>query len=161
MSKTFQLKVNETYSFDITEAEINAFDSIKTEVNNQHILHNNTSFKAQIISQNFNKKTYTVQVNGNVYEVAIANELDMLINQLGLEVTSTKKENDMKAPMPGLIVSVDVVVGQEVAEGEGVLVLEAMKMENTLTAPKSGVIKSIAVSTGDKVEKNAVLIEME
>ncbi|MGG8497177.1 biotin/lipoyl-containing protein [Tenacibaculum sp. TC6] len=161
MSKTFKTKVNETYQFDFGVEEIQKLDIVPKTLQQYHVLENNQSYKATILKSDFNQKKYTVQVNGNSYEVAIADALDMLINALGLEVAAVKKENDIKAPMPGLIVSVNVEVGQEVREGDGILVLEAMKMENTLQAPRDGVVKSVAVQSGDKVEKNTVLIEME
>ncbi|CAM1351360.1 biotin/lipoyl-containing protein [Tenacibaculum crassostreae] len=161
MSKSFKTSVNKTHDFDFTEAQISALDIVEKSKNKYHIIESNQSYQATIVASNFNKKTYTIQLNGNTYEVNISDELDLLIGELGLEVATEKKENDIKAPMPGLIVSVDVKVGQEVKEGEGILVLEAMKMENTLQAPRDGVVKSIAVQSGDKVEKNTVLIEME
>ncbi|MDE0534838.1 acetyl-CoA carboxylase biotin carboxyl carrier protein subunit [Tenacibaculum sp. L6] len=161
MSKSFKTRVNKTHDFDFTEAQIEALDIVEKSKNNYHVLDGNQSYQATILQTNFNKKTYTIQINGNTYEVNIADELDMLIDELGLEVAAEKKENDIKAPMPGLIVSVDVEIGQEVKEGDGILVLEAMKMENTLQAPRDGVVKSIAIQAGDKVEKNTVLIEME
>jgi biotin carboxyl carrier protein len=61
------------------------------------------------------------------------------------------------APMPGMIVSYKVQVGDTVSEGETVVILEAMKMENALPAPVSGTIKSINFSNGDSVAKNDVL----
>ncbi|TYQ00319.1 biotin carboxyl carrier protein [Tenacibaculum adriaticum] len=161
MGKTYKLKVNESYDFNLNKEQITSLDVVEKPQKKYHILDKNKSYQAEVLQSNFNKKTYTVQVNGNAYEVKIADELDMLISELGLEATAEKKENDIKAPMPGLIVSIDVEVGQEVAEGDGILVLEAMKMENTLTAPRNGVIKAITIKTGDKVEKNTVLIEME
>ena len=69
--------------------------------------------------------------------------------------------NDIKAPMPGLILEVNVEEGAEVQEGDYLLVLEAMKMENTLTAPRDGVVKSVSIKKGETVEKNQLLIEME
>lgn len=161
MSKIYKAKVNESYDFNFDSHKIKSLDIVKKERTEYHVLDNNQSYQAVILQSNFNKKTYTVQVNGNAYDVKIADELDILISELGLEVSANKKENDLKAPMPGLVVSIDVEVGQEVTEGDGILVLEAMKMENTLTAPRNGVIKSISVKAGDKVEKNTVLIEME
>ncbi len=161
MSKSFKTSVNKTYDFDFTEAQIAALDIVEKSEGNYHVLEGNQSYQATILQRNFNKKTYTIQINGNLYEVQISNELDRLIDELGLEVSAEKKENDIKAPMPGLIVSVDVKIGQEVKEGDGILVLEAMKMENTLQAPRDGVVKSISAQVGDKVEKNTVLIEME
>ncbi|MCP3954574.1 MAG: acetyl-CoA carboxylase biotin carboxyl carrier protein subunit, partial [Desulfobacterales bacterium] len=63
----------------------------------------------------------------------------------------------MTAPMPGMVVSYEKNVGDEVAEGDTVLVLEAMKMENALAAPCSGTIKAINYSSGDSVGKGDVL----
>lgn len=65
------------------------------------------------------------------------------------------------APMPGLVVRVEVEVGQAVRAGEGVVVVEAMKMENELKAPGDGVVVSIEVSAGEIVEKGAVLLVLE
>ncbi|MCL4126550.1 UNVERIFIED_CONTAM: hypothetical protein GTU68_064554 [Idotea baltica] len=63
--------------------------------------------------------------------------------------------------MPGLILEINIAVGQEVKENDSLLILEAMKMENILTSPRDGIIKSISVSKGDAVEKNQLLIEFE
>lgn len=91
----------------------------------------------------------------------IQNELDQLIEDMGLSLGSAQQVNDIKAPMPGLILEVNVQEGDQVTEGQYLLVLEAMKMENTLTAPRDGVVKSISVQKGDTVDKNELLIEME
>jgi propionyl-CoA carboxylase alpha chain len=63
------------------------------------------------------------------------------------------------SPMPGLMVSVDVVVGQEVKAGETVAVIEAMKMQNILRAERDGVIKSVGPKAGDSVAADEVLVE--
>ncbi len=66
----------------------------------------------------------------------------------------------IKAPMPGLVLRIPVSVGQEVAAGQGVLVLEAMKMENEIKAPAPGVVIGIPVQPGQAVEKGQVLLQM-
>jgi pyruvate carboxylase subunit B len=63
--------------------------------------------------------------------------------------------------MPGLVLRVQVAAGQRVAEGGGLVVLEAMKMENELKAPATGVVKAVRVSPGEAVEKGQVLVEFE
>jgi len=63
----------------------------------------------------------------------------------------------IRAPMPGMIINYVKQVGDSVAEGETVVILEAMKMENALPAPASGTIKAINYDTGDTVGKNDVL----
>jgi len=126
-----------------------------------HVLHHNKPYKAEIVSANFNQKQYEVKVNNNTYTVAISNDLDQLIKDLGFEVGLTKQVNAIKAPMPGLILEINVVVGQTVKENDPLLILEAMKMENSFLSPRDGVIKSIAVSKGDAVDKGQLLIEFE
>ena len=61
------------------------------------------------------------------------------------------------APMPGTILSVDKNVGDTVAEGDVIMILEAMKMENEMVAPCAGTIKQILVSKGSTVDTDAVL----
>jgi pyruvate carboxylase subunit B len=67
----------------------------------------------------------------------------------------------LKAPMPGLVLRVQVTPGQAVAAGAGLVVLEAMKMENELKAPASAVVRAVRVQPGEAVEKGQVLIEFE
>ncbi|HMI42929.1 MAG TPA: biotin/lipoyl-containing protein, partial [Gemmatimonadaceae bacterium] len=64
------------------------------------------------------------------------------------------------APMPGLIVPVNVKVGDTVEAGQGVVVMEAMKMENELRATAAGVVKSVEVAAGTAVEKGALLVAL-
>ncbi|HEY3448805.1 MAG TPA: biotin/lipoyl-containing protein [Myxococcales bacterium] len=64
----------------------------------------------------------------------------------------------LSAPMPGKVVRVLVNPGDEVAEGQGLVVVEAMKMENELRAPRSGRVEEVAVSPGQTVESGARLV---
>ncbi|MHC9539482.1 MAG: pyruvate carboxylase subunit B [Vulcanimicrobiota bacterium] len=66
-------------------------------------------------------------------------------------------ETSVLSPMPGLVIKYDKKVGEEVKEGEPVLILEAMKMQMAVNAPVSGIVKAINFKQGDSVEKNAVL----
>ena len=67
----------------------------------------------------------------------------------------------MAAPLQGTLIKVNVEEGQEVAEGEVVVVLEAMKMENPVKAHKSGVGTDLAVSAGEGVTKGSVMMELK
>lgn len=67
----------------------------------------------------------------------------------------------VRAPMPGMIVRVEVEAGERVSAGQGVVVMEAMKMENELKADGDGIVSRIAVHAGTAVEKGMVLIEFE
>lgn len=64
----------------------------------------------------------------------------------------------VKSPMPGNILKINVTVGQKVAEGDALLILEAMKMENEIAAPKAGTVAQIIVSKGAVVETGAPLV---
>jgi biotin carboxyl carrier protein len=76
-------------------------------------------------------------------------------------VASSGGKGAVLAVMPGSIMRVLVVEGDQVAEGDVLLVLEAMKMENELHAPIAGLVKAIYVEPGQAVEMNAVLVEIE
>jgi pyruvate carboxylase subunit B len=65
------------------------------------------------------------------------------------------------APMPGLVVRVNVSVGDVIAAGHGAIVMEAMKMENELRSTAAGKVKAVNVSVGTPVEKGVVLVELE
>ena len=161
MSKIYKALVNKSFEFEFDSDKTNELDAIKVNDSKFHILRNNTSYIAEITDSQFQQKKYTVKINNNSYVVDIQNELDELIKAMGFEVGATKKVNDLKAPMPGLILDVIAVVGMDVKENDTLLILEAMKMENVLTSPRDGIIKSINVKKGDAVEKNQLLIEFE
>lgn len=161
MEKKYKVKVNDTFEYKFADGQIAALDIQEVSAAKFHVLKENHSFKAEIINSDFLKKNYTVKINSNIYEIDISNELDLLIEDMGLSLGSAQIINDIKAPMPGLILDVLVQVGDTVKEGDYLLVLEAMKMENTLTALGDGVVKSVSVTKGEKVEKNQMLIEME
>lgn len=161
MNDSYQLKVNSDLVLESSEFDNQNIDLVRVDKKNLHVLKNNQSFKAEIVSEQFDDRSYTITVNGNNYQVKIQNNLDQLINQLGFSLANSKQVNSVKAPMPGLILDINVSVGQEVAENDNLLILEAMKMENNLSSPRAGIIKSISVSKGDTVDKGQLLIEFE
>ncbi len=63
------------------------------------------------------------------------------------------------APMPGLVVSMDVAEGEEIKEGQVVCVIEAMKMQNIIRAERDGVVRKIGAKAGDSVAADDVLAE--
>jgi len=157
----YKIKVNNSHSFDISKEDLEQLDTVETNANQFHVLENNGSIDASILTSDFNNKQYTVKVNNNTYQVDINNPLDQLISELGFEVGASKIVNDIKAPMPGLILEINVSEGQEVKEDDALLILEAMKMENVITSPRDGIIKSIKVEQAETVDKNSLLIEFE
>ena len=128
-------------------------------------------------------KSYTITVNGNVYDVTVEEG-----TSTGAPVAAPKAAPvaapkaapaapkaapapaaapageagavKVSAPMPGKIVAVKANAGQAVKKGEVILVLEAMKMENDIVAPQDGTVASINVANGDAVEAGTVLATM-
>ena len=116
-------------------------------------------------------KIYKVKVNGKLYEV----ELESVSEQKG-EVAPAKAEEkkeepvrkeapkptgegvELKAPLQGTILKVNVKVGDQVKKGQPVIILEAMKLENEVVAPADGVVTSILVNPGQSVNSQDVLL---
>ena len=162
-------KVNDKEQFDLLikdkTVKVNdkefELDALQTEPGFIHLLIEGQSYRVRLNSSDSETKSYSLTVNGNQYSVALSDEMDQLLSRLGLSDLAGKKVNDIKAPMPGLVLKIEVEPGQDVTKGDSLLVLEAMKMENVIKSPGEGKIKSIRVAAGDKVEKNTVLVEFE
>ncbi len=161
MSKTFKASVNNAFDFEIKDGDISNLDALQISESKFHILKQNKSYDAEITKADFYKKSYDVKINNNTYTINISNKLDDLIKEMGFAMGSAKHIDSVKAPMPGLILEINVKENQEVKEDDPLLILEAMKMENIITAPTHGIIKSISVNKGDAVEKNQLLIEFD
>lgn len=161
MNTNLKAMVNDSLTYTFSDTELSNSDIINSELNQFHVIHNNQSYQIEIISEDFESKKYTLKVNNTVYTVGLEDELDTLIKEMGFSLKSAKQVDEIKAPMPGLILSINVAVGDTVAENDSLLVLEAMKMENVIASPRSGVIKSVEISNGQAVDKNAVLITFE
>lgn len=159
MNKRFQAVVNKKYQFELTAGDSLAFKKINAE--SIHATDKYDSVNADIDAADFCKKQYTIKINSAFYEVTLKNELELLIDELGLAANVATKSNELISPMPGLIVAILVKEGSEIKVGDGLLVLEAMKMENTLTTTRDGIVKSVLVKVADAVDKGAVLIEFE
>ena len=128
---------------------------------NFHVLLNNKSYNAEIVDINVQEKTCTIKVNGNLYETQLKDKMDFLLQSMGLDTLNSKKINEIKAPMPGLVLDIKVSEGSVVKKGDVLLVLEAMKMENNLKSPADGIVKKIVAKKGTAVEKNQLLISFE
>ncbi len=160
-NEPFHLSVNGQYEFYEQPAAAQQLDIITDEQHDFHILHQGQSYRAEIVAVDYVARQYTLRVNGTKYTVDIADHYERLIQQLGLGTANAQKLNTVKAPMPGLVLSILVTPGQSVQKGDALLILEAMKMENVLKAAGDGIVKAIAVQQGAPVEKGQLLVEME
>jgi biotin carboxyl carrier protein len=158
----------EPYQVTVNDQKLNVLPNAAAELDilssgdgQFHILKNQKAYKVEIESVDYKKKTFVFKVNGSVYTSTISDKYDRLIDQLGMKVGVVQHSGDVKAPMPGLVVEVSVAVGQTVAKGDKVMILEAMKMENVIKAAGDGVVKAVHIAKGKAVEKGQLLIEIE
>jgi len=162
----YKVKVNNKYNFNISaenkEIIVNnepvKLDSLSLNGTSTHVIYQNRSYTIEVAGYDKTEKTASIKVNGTIYALSIEDQFDQLLKQLGMDSLATNKVQQIKAPMPGLVLNVLVAVGDQVNKGDSLLVLEAMKMENMIKSPTDGTIKKIEIKQGDKVEKNEVLI---
>ena len=124
-----------------------------------HVIWNDRSFEVEVVEQDPVAKKTVLKINGQLLTTTAQDRVALLLESMGMGQAATAKINDVKAPMPGLIQSVTVTVGDTVQKGDILLVLVAMKMENAIKAPTDATIKAIRIEPGTSVEKNQVLIE--
>lgn len=106
-------------------------------------------------------KTISLKIDDHLIETEISDHMDQILEKLGMNVVSSNAVTDIKAPMPGSILSISVEEGQEVQKGDPLLILEAMKMENVIKSPGDGTVKKIHIANKENVEKNQVLITFD
>ena len=104
---------------------------------------------------------YSLSMDGRRYEVEALDERTRAIRELSAANAGPVGPAPVIAPMPGLIVRVNVSVGDAVSAGQGLVVMEAMKMENELRATAAGVVKAVRATVGSAVERGTVLVELE
>lgn len=97
---------------------------------------------------------------GKSYDVEIDDERSKIIKAFRPAGPQKGGKTKVKAPMPGMVVRLEVQLGQEVKAGQGLVVLEAMKMENEIRALSDGIVDQIEVKAGEAVEKDALLLSL-
>lgn len=107
------------------------------------------------------EKGLSVFALGRHFDLTVEEEQTHRARMLSGGSQKTAKEKAARAPMPGLIVKIEVAVGQKVSPGDGLLIMEAMKMENEIKAKGAGVVKAIKVAERQPVEQGQVLITFE
>lgn len=157
----FLTTVNGQHEFNISPENALNLDVVAESDCVLHVIMNDRAFRAEIVSADDASHLFVVKIDGNEYTVNIADKYDRLVSQLGLKVGSHQKANQIKAPMPGLVLNILVEAGQEVSKGDALLILEAMKMENVIKASGDGKVRSVKVKKGDAVDKGLLLVEME
>jgi biotin carboxyl carrier protein len=131
---------------------------------------NETNYRVNILSHEGND--IDLEVNGTKYAVKLKEDVKTtktptLVRSASkrpvepLKVNPTTKKTKILAPIPGVIMQVDVKVGDQVKVGDRLIQLEAMKMENNITSEKNGTISAVHVVKDQKVLQNELMIELE
>ena len=102
---------------------------------------------------------WELQLGGERVHAEVVDERTRAIRAMTARSAAAQGPRPVRAPMPGMVVRVEVEVGQHVRAGQGVVIIEAMKMENELKADTAGVVSKVIATPGTAVEKGAVLIE--
>ncbi len=104
---------------------------------------------------------YKAVLDANPLEVTVESEKARLLKRYTRSASVLTGRTEIRAPMPALIVKIEVSPGERIESGRGLVVLEAMKMENELRAHQAGRVKDILVTPGKAVEKGELLIVIE
>jgi len=158
--KTYNVKTN-GFLFSFSKDEIDKADLVELSPVSFSLIKDHCSSNAKLLEANATAKRLTIEIEGETFDIEIKDELDQVLEQMGFGKASIKQVKEIKAPMPGLVLEIAVTDGQEVKEGDKLLILEAMKMENSIIIQTSAIIKKISVSAGQAVEKGQVLLELE
>ena len=156
-------KTNFKDNIKLSEEILNSYEieEINKEEKTIVLRKNGEKYFCRILKVNSDAQTTIMKVNVSLLEVKLEKEVEKMLEQIGIDTSASSKINELIVPMPGLIIGINVKVGQEVKQDDPLVILEAMKMENILTSPIDGVIESIHVNVQQTVEKNSVLIKFE
>ena len=145
----------------VDQKALSDMDIIEINDHEYHLIHENRSYHIRVLSIDLQTKEIQIEINGHLYEMDVLHPLDVLIESMGLNSAVSDHLEDIRAPMPGLVLEVSISDHQTVSKGDPLIILEAMKMENAIKAPADGIIQKVHVQKGDAVEKGALLISFE
>lgn len=159
--KEYKVELDKNSLLGKLNDELFRWDVVKIKNNLFHAIKNGKSYNLELLKLNRDEKTVFVKVNGLKFKMQLHDKYDELLHHLGMDNLLETKVSVLKAPMPGLVLSLISKVGETVQKGDALLILEAMKMENVIKSPTDGVIKSISVKTGEAVEKNQLILNFQ
>jgi len=128
------------------------------EIDGSHVFSALVGSRSLEIEIRRNEVGYLIFHKGNSLEYLVEDERTARLKQSMNQAVAHKIDKELKAPMPGLVVAIEVKPGQQLKKGDGLLIIEAMKMENEIKAPFDCMIKEIKVQERQVVEKGQVLV---
>lgn len=122
------------------------------------VLFQGRSFIATVVARRPDE--IVLSAGGKEFVCRVTDRRRELLQRLGASGHSGPVTNEVRAPMPGLVVKIPVSTGDSIKRNQALVVLEAMKMENELRAPDDAMIAQIHVSEGESVAKDALLLSL-
>jgi acetyl/propionyl-CoA carboxylase alpha subunit len=156
----FKVKANE-FEFSFDQQQIDNADVVAVGDDSFHIVLGGRSLNVKLIGVEESGKKMELEVEGEKYVIDIKDPLAQMLDTMGFNNAAARSIREIRAPMPGLVLDIAVEAGQEVNEGDRILILEAMKMENSICIHTKARIKKVNVSKGQAVDKNQVLVELD
>lgn len=104
---------------------------------------------------------WQVLMRGKQYQITVEDEREKRLRAAAGGGAAEGGEFNLKAPMPGLVVAIPVMEGQEIKKGQVLIILESMKMQNELKSPKDGIVERIRVKAGESVEQKQALLSVK
>lgn len=142
----------------VLDGQVHTVDALPLDHGGVSLIVDHASYSVEM--EEIGDGKVNVLVRDQVFTIELLDERRLRMRLAGGRF-SLEGPQTVTAPMPGKVVRVLVSPGQEVKEGEGLLVVEAMKMENELGSPKDGTVKEIHVQEGASVEGGAKLVVVE
>jgi len=153
--KTYTIEINDDRHV-IVDGKTYDIDLMAFAVRNLYsLILDNVSHEAFVDTEG---EDWQVLLKGDLYSAKVADERAVRLAKTAGGTVAPTGDFNLKAPMPGLVVTVPVAEGQTVEKGDILLILESMKMQNELKSPRAGIVQRVKVKAGDTVEQNQVMV---
>jgi biotin carboxyl carrier protein len=159
--QVYEIDIDHHGRVTIDGAELSADMQLVGGANLYSLLLDNASYEVVLDPEPTGHTTYRVMTRGLQYIVKVQDERSRRLSLVDRNLRPPDGELLIKAPIPGLVVKVPIQPGQEVAEGDTLVILEAMKMENELRAPRAGTVHEVKASPGAQVQLGQTLITLK
>jgi biotin carboxyl carrier protein len=156
----YEIDIDHHGRVTIDGAELSADLQLVGGSNLYSLLVDNASYEVVLDPESEGHATYRVMTRGVQHVVRVQDERSRRLALVDRSLRPPDGELLIKAPIPGLVVRTPVAPGQEVAEGDTLVILEAMKMENELRAPRAGTVHDVKVSPGAQVQLGQTLLTL-
>ena len=147
-------------STDLDEIFISNYSVLEKQNNSITLEKDGCKYHCRLLHYDKQKNFVLLKVNGKRIEVVLERAVDSVLKKFGISSKGASEINELNAPMPGVVLTIKVRVGNEVKKGDHLIVLEAMKMETEVRAGAAGTVASIDVAVGDSVTVGQTLITL-